>query len=332
MSKEVRPDMVMSFINGLFSEFDVLCTKHGVHKLDSFGDCYIVVGGLIKTDEDGAITVQQGFDAKKGATDLVAFARVSAESNPHLAPPSAPPAHPPPPTHPPTLALTPCTPHRTCSGTPAGAACPIMASAPLSASASTLAPSSVASLAPSCSSSPCKPSSPCKSSSSSKSNFPCIPSHVLNLPQSSINGRYGDAVNTSSRMESTCQPGCIQVSETTYNLLDSCQRNLFKPTGGVFVKVSRELWWWLHATTVHPLLPKIKTHPPSLHALHLHRARVTCPRTFTPPRRLTSGSPSTSLKAAWSLPSREMCSTGWSCTLRRLRARPTRMTTAATSL
>eukprot|EP00955_Chlamydomonas_euryale_P030259 318854-Chlamydomonas_euryale.AAC.2 len=47
---------------------------------------------------------------------------------------------------------------------------------------------------------------------------------------------YGDAMNTSSRMESTCAPGCIHVSETTYELLTPSWRPHFCPRGGVQVK------------------------------------------------------------------------------------------------
>lgn len=48
----------------------------------------------------------------------------------------------------------------------------------------------------------------------------------------------GDSMNTSSRMESTCRPGCIQISDVTYQLLNQEDRNLFVTTGGVEVKVS----------------------------------------------------------------------------------------------
>ena len=53
------------------------------------------------------------------------------------------------------------------------------------------------------------------------------------LPKFSL---FGDTMNTSSRMESTSRPGCIQVSESTYTMLDEDQRSLFEATGGVEVK------------------------------------------------------------------------------------------------
>lgn len=58
---------------------------------------------------------------------------------------------------------------------------------------------------------------------------------MCHLPHTSTPA--GDTMNTSSRMESTSKPGCIQISATTYEILDDDQKALFKPTGGVQVKV-----------------------------------------------------------------------------------------------
>ncbi|GAX76114.1 hypothetical protein CEUSTIGMA_g3557.t1 [Chlamydomonas eustigma] len=53
------------------------------------------------------------------------------------------------------------------------------------------------------------------------------------LPKFSL---FGDTMNTSSRMESTSKPGCIQISESTYRFLDYEERSIFEATGGVEVK------------------------------------------------------------------------------------------------
>ncbi|KAG1654314.1 hypothetical protein FOA52_008870 [Chlamydomonas sp. UWO 241] len=47
---------------------------------------------------------------------------------------------------------------------------------------------------------------------------------------------FGDTMNTSSRMESTATPGCIQVSEVTYALLSPPDARLFRATNGIEVK------------------------------------------------------------------------------------------------
>jgi class 3 adenylate cyclase len=49
-------------------------------------------------------------------------------------------------------------------------------------------------------------------------------------------GLFGDTMNTSSRMESTCMPGRIQISASTYAKLHPDQRGHFEATGGVEVK------------------------------------------------------------------------------------------------
>ena len=46
------------------------------------------------------------------------------------------------------------------------------------------------------------------------------------LPKFSI---FGDTMNTASRMESTCVPGCIQVSDATWALLNDSEP--WNPTG-----------------------------------------------------------------------------------------------------
>ncbi|PNW74300.1 hypothetical protein CHLRE_13g603350v5 [Chlamydomonas reinhardtii] len=59
MCKEVRPVVVMAFLNDLFTRLDALLDEFGVYKVETIGDCYVAAGGLMKTDEDtGAVTVR----------------------------------------------------------------------------------------------------------------------------------------------------------------------------------------------------------------------------------------------------------------------------------
>ena len=44
-------------------------------------------------------------------------------------------------------------------------------------------------------------------------------------------------MNTSSRMESTGRPGCVQISEAMYDMLGREDQVMFEPSGGIEVKV-----------------------------------------------------------------------------------------------
>ena len=49
----------MHFLNELYEAFDGLVDEHSMYKLDIVGDCYIVVAGLIKEDQDGFVCVDE---------------------------------------------------------------------------------------------------------------------------------------------------------------------------------------------------------------------------------------------------------------------------------
>ncbi|EGD75959.1 hypothetical protein PTSG_00667 [Salpingoeca rosetta] len=50
ISSSVPVREVMDMLNELFSKFDALCTKHGVYKVETIGDAYMVASGLPKAD------------------------------------------------------------------------------------------------------------------------------------------------------------------------------------------------------------------------------------------------------------------------------------------
>ncbi|KAL6761680.1 guanylate cyclase [Haematococcus lacustris] len=54
--------VVMSFLNTLFCAFDDLCDKHGVYKVETVGDGFVVAGGLMGVDQDGFRSVNQHTD------------------------------------------------------------------------------------------------------------------------------------------------------------------------------------------------------------------------------------------------------------------------------
>ncbi|KAG2490277.1 hypothetical protein HYH03_011229 [Edaphochlamys debaryana] len=60
MCKQLPACVVMKFLNDLFVRFDSLLDVHGVYKVETIGDCYVVAGGLIAEDADGMAAVQGG--------------------------------------------------------------------------------------------------------------------------------------------------------------------------------------------------------------------------------------------------------------------------------
>lgn len=81
------------------------------------------------------------------------------------------------------------------------------------------------------------------------------------LPKFSL---FGDTMNTSSRMESTSRPGCIQISESTYAMLEEDQQSLFEATGGVEVKGKGLMPTYIYQPTEEALkLPSIQDESPS---------------------------------------------------------------------
>ncbi|KAG2433051.1 hypothetical protein HXX76_008778 [Chlamydomonas incerta] len=80
MCKVLPPTVVMRFLNDLFVRFDAQLDVHGVYKVETIGDCYVVAGGLMHEDADGFAAVQgAGVDASQ-ADKVFAFARAMLRS------------------------------------------------------------------------------------------------------------------------------------------------------------------------------------------------------------------------------------------------------------
>jgi class 3 adenylate cyclase len=75
MSKEVEPHIVMEFLNRLYTVYDDLCGVYGVYKVETVGDCYVVAGGLIQTDEEGFSAVVAGSQGSAHAQAVFKFAK-----------------------------------------------------------------------------------------------------------------------------------------------------------------------------------------------------------------------------------------------------------------
>mmetsp|Transcript_30292 Transcript_30292/g.78652 ORF Transcript_30292/g.78652 Transcript_30292/m.78652 type:complete len:935 (-) Transcript_30292:619-3423(-) len=75
MSKEVKPDQVMAYLNELFTAFDALVDTYEIYKVETAGDCYIAAGGLTKIDQDGFICIDHEPDPVEAAHRVLSFAK-----------------------------------------------------------------------------------------------------------------------------------------------------------------------------------------------------------------------------------------------------------------
>jgi len=57
LSRKTDPDVLVSMLNQIFTAFDNIVEKHGVEKIKTIGDCYMMVGGLPTHKEDHAKVV-----------------------------------------------------------------------------------------------------------------------------------------------------------------------------------------------------------------------------------------------------------------------------------
>lgn len=54
LTEQMSPEQMVGLLNNLFSEFDELTEKHGLEKIKTIGDAYMVVGGLTRERQDYA--------------------------------------------------------------------------------------------------------------------------------------------------------------------------------------------------------------------------------------------------------------------------------------
>jgi adenylate cyclase len=73
MSARVSPIDLVSLLNSIFSSFDRLADRHGLEKIKTIGDAYMVVGGLPRPRPDHAVAVaDMALDMQNVMVDLQA--------------------------------------------------------------------------------------------------------------------------------------------------------------------------------------------------------------------------------------------------------------------
>jgi adenylate cyclase len=92
LARKTSPADLVSMLNGIFTAFDTIVEKHGVEKIKTIGDCYMMVGGLPNHRDDHAHVVAEAalemVDAlaelnKKNGTELEM--RIGIHSGPVIA-------------------------------------------------------------------------------------------------------------------------------------------------------------------------------------------------------------------------------------------------------
>ncbi|MEG3881122.1 adenylate/guanylate cyclase domain-containing protein [Microcoleus sp. herbarium7] len=71
ISAQISPPELVSLLNDIFSTFDRLAEKHGLEKIKTIGDAYMVVGGLPKPRSDHAEAIaQMAIDMQQAITEF----------------------------------------------------------------------------------------------------------------------------------------------------------------------------------------------------------------------------------------------------------------------
>lgn len=70
----VEPFKLYSFLNELYSMYDDLANKYNIYKLETVGDCYVAVAGLMRPCENGMVELEEEYDPQ-AIHNLVAFAK-----------------------------------------------------------------------------------------------------------------------------------------------------------------------------------------------------------------------------------------------------------------
>ena len=64
LSERVSPTRVVAILNQVFSGFDALCERHGLEKIKTIGDAYMVAGGLTAMSDHVQAVAEWALDAQ----------------------------------------------------------------------------------------------------------------------------------------------------------------------------------------------------------------------------------------------------------------------------
>ena len=92
LSQELSPDRTIDFLSKIFSAFDHLAEEHGVEKIKTIGDAYMVAAGIPEAQSDHADRIAalaprmlDAVAAIAKATDLPLRARIGIHTGPIIA-------------------------------------------------------------------------------------------------------------------------------------------------------------------------------------------------------------------------------------------------------
>lgn len=74
---KLDPKLSFAFLNELYNTYDDLASRFDIYKLETVGDCYVAVSGLMQTKEDGIVEILDNQDAytNVSVSNIVAFAK-----------------------------------------------------------------------------------------------------------------------------------------------------------------------------------------------------------------------------------------------------------------
>ena len=92
ISQELPADRMIDFLSRIFADFDRLASEHGVEKIKTIGDAYMVAAGIPEPQADHALRIAglalrmlKSVDAIAGVTDVKLQARIGVHTGPIVA-------------------------------------------------------------------------------------------------------------------------------------------------------------------------------------------------------------------------------------------------------